>query len=401
MRLSLPIAVCLIAASACSGAQVRDPQPDRRIIALDPIEFKADRSGGKPEVFQRDRDLMYEAAMSALKAKQWDQCQKGFDRVLAEFPADTAAHAFAFNAGLCAMRAGRHAQAAERFAKSQVLAKGSRNARDALFMRGEALEGGEKWADAAAVYKSALEDPATMTDIGGKLGLLDELEAWARMGICLRRANEHKDADLAFKRVEKLYEDNREMPAVAESEWVARSYYERSEIYYGLFVSIRFKLPVDRMQRELEDKSNLFLKAETYYYRCVRMHLKPWSLAAGFRLGNLYQRFMDDIDNAEVPNDLDAYTLDVYRDELWNHTAHLAKRAIVFFDKNLELAERLGELDGEWAQKSREGKKNMEETIARNNIRRLKLAKDEAALLPQAPTPTVAPKLSPTKPKAR
>lgn len=385
--------------AACSGAQVRPADDKRRVVELDPIEFKADKSGGKPEVYVKDREELRQAASAALKAKSYDECQKGFDRMLADFPGDVSGYAFAFNAGLCAMGAKRFDAAAERFAKSALLAKGSRNARDAEFMRAEALEGAEKWGQAAAVYRLMLEDPAVQADVGGKLGMLDELEAWARMGFALRRAGEVKDADAAFKKVERLYEDNREAPVVAESEWVSRSYFERAEIYYELFASIRFKLPVERMQRELEDKSNLFLKAETVYYRCVRMHLKPWALAAGFRVGALYQRLIEDIDNAEVPPDLDAFTMEVYRDVLWGHTEKLAKRAVTIYDKNLELAERLGDSGSEWAEKSREGKRFVEAAIDANQLRRKKLEdykKGVAVDLPGVPTPQAA--AAPEKP---
>jgi len=386
--------VAWAALAGCGAAQVKGAAADRRVVELDPIVMQVDKSGAKPEVYVKDREEMRADASAALKARQWTPCQKGFDRLLADFPADPSAYAFAFNAGLCALQGGRPLDAVTRFARSQQLAKGSRHARDALFMVAESHEAAEQWTMAAARYKAALDDPQVQAEIGGALGLLDELEAWARLGINLRKAGEPKDAESAFKRVERLYEDNRETPAVAESEWVARSYFERAEIYYDLFASIRFKLPVERMQRELEDKSNLFIKAEGVYYRCVRMHIKPWALAAGFRVGALYQRLIEDIDHAEVPPDLDAFTMEVYRDVLWGHTEKLAKRAVTIYDKNLELAERLGDGGSEWADKSREGKRKMEAAIEANQLRRLKLEKykkGEVVDLPGVPTPDVAP----------
>ncbi len=394
-----PKAVALATLVGCGAAQVKGQEGDRRVVELDPIVMQVDKSGGKPEVYVKDREEMRADASAALKARQWTACQKGFDRLLADFPSDPSAYAFAFNSGLCALQGGRPLDAVTRFAKSKQLGKGSRHARDALFMVAESHEAAEQWAMAAAVYKSALEDAQVQADIGGKLGLLDELEAWARLGINLRKSGEPKDAETAFKRVERLYEDNRETPTVAESEWVARSYFERAEIYYDLFASIRFKLPVERMQRELEDKSNLFIKAEGVYYRCVRLHIKPWALAAGFRVGALYQRLIEDIDNAEVPPDLDTFTMEVYRDVLWGHTEKLAKRAVTIYDKNLELAERLGDGGSEWAEKSRDGKRKMEAAIDANQLRHAKLEKykkGEAVDLPGVPTPEAALPADPT-----
>ena len=334
----------------CSGAQIQRGDP--RVVELDAIEMKVDRSGdGKAKVYVKDQATLNEEAMAAFKAKNWTEALRLFDLLIKEYPDQVGRYAIEFNAGLCLTRLTRHAEAAKRFALARQYSVGSRNARDAIFLEAEAHEAVGGWPEAVTLYRAMLEDPKIQQDIGGKLGLLDELEAWARLGIALRKAGDPTRADKAFKSAERLYEDNREAPLVAESEWVARAMFERAEIFYELFASIRFRLPVERMKRELEDKSNLFLKAEGIYYRCVRLQHRPWSLAAGLAIGNLYSRLITDIEGAEVPNDLDEYTLEVYRDELWNHNEKLAKRALVIYQKNMELAERLGD-KGDWVEKS-------------------------------------------------
>ena len=122
------------------------------------------------------------------------------------------------------------------------------------------------------------------------------------------------------------------------------------------------------MARDLEDKSNLFLKAQATLFRCVRLHNAEWSVAAGFRIGQLYTRLIDDIHNAEVPDDLDEETIAAYREELWKHTGHLARRAVVVFEKNIELAVRLGQR-GEWVERSRSELGRMKELIERETKR--------------------------------
>lgn len=381
--------------AACSGA---GPQRrDARVIELQAIEMKVDRSGdGKAKVYVKDQNALDDEAMAAFRAKNWVEALRLFDLLIKEFPDQVGRYAVEFNAGLCLTRLGRHAEAAQRFALARQHSLGTRNARDAIFLQAEALEATGQWGEAAALYRQMLEDPQIQADIGGKLGLLDELEAWARLGIALRKAGDPTRADKAFKAAERLYEDHREAPLVADSEWVARAMFERAEIFYGLFASIRFRLPVERMKRELEDKSNLFLKAEGIYYRCVRLQNKPWSLAAGLAIGNLYAQLISDIEQAEVPPDLDEYTMDVYRDELWNHNEKLAKRALVIYQKNMELAERLGD-KGDWVERSYQGLKRMEGLIEVNTARRVKLLKTPPpplpgpVVLPGAPTPTAQP----------
>ncbi|MBI5609441.1 MAG: tetratricopeptide repeat protein [Deltaproteobacteria bacterium] len=361
----------LVGLVGCGGAsaQLRSTQ----VIALDPIEIKADRRDGKVESYVKDFDQLHDSAMASFKAGEWAAALRDFERLIRDFPDHTQRYALEFNAGLCLNHLRRHAEAAQRFADARTHSAGTRHARDALFLQAEALERAEKWGEAAHLYRSALEDPATQEQIGGKLGLLDELEAQARRGLALRRAGDLPGADRALRQVEQLYDDHRDTPLVAQSEWVARALYERAQIFYDLFASIRFRLPVERMQKELEDKSNLFLKSEGLLYRCVRLRVKPWSLAAGHAIGTLYTRLIEDIDNAEVPPDLDPPTMELYRDELWNHTERLAKRALTIFQKNIELAQTLG--DAEWVEKSHQGYKRVEKLVESNMARRIRLLK--------------------------
>lgn len=382
LTLAVLAGLTVLAGCGGAGAQVRSTQ----VIALDPIEIKADRRDGKVESYVKDFDQLHDSAMASFKAGEWAAALRDFERLIRDFPDHPQRYALEFNAGLCLGHLGRHGEAAAHFADARTHSAGTRHARDALFLQAESLERAEKWGDAAQLYRVALEDAATQEQIGGKLGLLDELEAQARRGLALRRAGDLPGADKALRQVEQLYDDHRDTPLVAQSEWVARALYERAQIFYDLFASIRFRLPVERMQKELEDKSNLFLKAEGLLYRCVRLRVKPWSLAAGHAIGTLYTRLIEDIDSAEVPPDLDAPTMDLYRDELWNHTERLAKRALTIFQKNIELAQTLG--DAEWVEKSHQGYKRVEQLVESNMARRVRLLKGAQVEPPREATPS-------------
>lgn len=374
----------LFAVTACHGAQPR-------VTTLDPIEFKVDRRpGAADQVFVRDFQALAHDALDKFNAAQWADALRLIDIAVREFPAEPGLYALQYNAGLALLHLKRPLEAVERFRDVQKRKAGTRDARDALFQIADALEQAEKWAEAAAMLRSALEDAQVQEQIGGALGLLDELEATARLGIDLRKAGDITKADEVFKRVERIYNDHRDVAVIGESEWVARSLYERGEIYRELFAGIRFKLPVDRMKRDLEDKANLFLKGESAYFRCVRLHHKKWSLAAGYEIGHLYQQLIEDIDRAEVPPGLDALTVDIYRDELWNHTEHMAKRAVTIYKKNIELAQRLGEQNSDWVKRSEDGMARMAEMIDDNTGRRRRLlAKGAPVVAPPAPsTPT-------------
>ncbi|MSP91794.1 MAG: hypothetical protein EXR79_08340 [Myxococcales bacterium] len=373
-------ATVLAGPAACGAARPH-------VVELDPIELKADRSGTQLLVYVRDFSQLVEEAGAKMAAGESAEAARLYDLAVAEFPDRPGVYAVRYNAGLCWLKVGRPDLAADRFADAMQRAAGTRHARDALFLYAEALDAAERPADAARVYRGALDDPGVQASIGGPLGLLDELEATARAGIAFRRAQDSARADEAFKRVERLYQDHRDVQLVAESEWVARALYERGEIYRELFAGIRFKLPIERMKRDLEDKANLFLKAESAYFHGVRLHHRTWSIAAGYEIGNLYQRLIEDIETAEVPDEVTGTLVDEYRDELWNHTEGPAKRALIIYRKNIDLCKQLGEASSDWAARSEAGLRRMEELIETATERRARLIQDRATAAGVAPTP--------------
>lgn len=356
--------VCLLVAGilgACGPAA-------SQVVELAPVEIKARDGRSGKRAFVRDFQVLYDEAMGHYDAGRWREAVDVFEILASEFPEHDGSGAAAFNCGLAWLRLGDPAAAAARFRDAIRHGQGSRDARDAVFLLAEALTIGGRHAQAAAVYNAALHDPEVQRIMGGPLGLLDRLEASAKRGFALKAAGKPHAADRALREVERIYEDNRAIRLVEDSEWVVRSYYERGEIYRELFESIRFRLPVERMQRDLEDKANLFLKGQAAYFRSVRLHHRKWSLAAGYRIGGLYSRLIDDIYAAEVPADLDANMLEVYREELFKHTGHLAKRAVTVLRKNIELAERMG-VGGDWVDKSRAEMERMEKLLKREEKR--------------------------------
>ncbi len=344
------VAPLLLAVSAGSLAGCGAAQSHS--VALPPIIFKVRTTASGRKVYVRDFALLLEDATAAFRDKRWAEAVELYDIIGEEYPDHEGLGALNFNAGLALMHLNRAKDAAVRFRDAIRHGAGSRDARDAAFLLAEALHRQGEFKRAAAVYRAMRVDPEVIRLIGGELGVLDGLEASARQGLNHKRGGEMQRADRAFRATQRLYDLHRELRPVAESHWVPRAYYERGEIYRTLFETIHFKLPVARMRRDLEDKANLFLKAQASYFRAVRLHHKKWSLAAGFRIGSLYAQLIDDIYAAEVPQGLDKLTTDTYRDELFKHTGHLAKRAVRIYEKNIALAKRLG-TDGDWVDKSR------------------------------------------------
>lgn len=349
---ALAAAATLVGCGATAGEQTRGTD-------LGTVEIVAERGGATPRTWIRDREAVWQDAMARYDDEDWDEAARlltVFEREFHDDPRRAEAH---YKHGLALLASRRYDAAAQRLREAIVLARGTRAARDAVFYLADALLGGAKPLAAAEVYRAALDEPAVHGVMGGPLGLLDQLEAATRMGLALDRGGEPTQAIRALRRVDHLYRDNRDLRPVAESMWVVRAYFERGQIYERLFGTIHFKLPVSRMSREIEDKANLFFKAQSSYFKAVRLQHKRWSVAAGLHIGRLYSSFLDDMNNAEVPPDLDPYTLEVYREELWTYTRVLAKKAIRVLRKNLEMARRIG-ASGPWVAATEKELRRME-----------------------------------------
>ncbi len=367
----------LVSLSACGGGQ-------KQVVQLDPIVIKHQTTPSGRRVYVRDFNLLYDEGIQHYQAKRWKDAAEVLEIAVKEYPQHAQLGPAFYHAGLARLILRSFDVAAAHLRQAIRHYSGSRDARDALFLLAEALSGAGRHSEAAAIYHSALTDPAVQKTIGGPLGVLDRLEATARRGISLRKAGDVHKADHQLRKVERLYRNHRDIRPVAESDWVARAYFERGEIYRELFASIHFKLPVQNMARDLEDKSNLFLKAQSAYFRGVRLHNDRWSLAAGFQIGNLYAQLIDDIYAAEVPPELSAELVTTYREELWKHTGKLAKKAIVVFRKNIALARRMGRND-EWVRRSQSQLDKMQE-LMRQEKERERRGKTLEAQAPQAGT---------------
>ena len=360
------VVALLVSMSACTGAQ-------KTVVTLDPIEIKHTGKGEGRTVYVKDFNLLLAEAKEHYDARRLAKAAELYGILAREYPTYEQIGDVQFNAGLCYFALQRWDEAIDRFRGAVQRRVGTRDARDAVFLMANAYARKGDHVQAAAIYGAALGDPAldgpeVERIMGGALGLLDQLEARAQRGIALRAANKPHKADRELRKLIRLYQDHRDVRLVAESEWVARAYYERGEIYRELFTTIKFRLPVERMQKELEDKAQLFLKAQNQYFRCVRLHNKKWSLAAGYEIGTLYARLIDDIYGAEVPPDLDEDTVQAYKDELWKHTGNLARKAVLIYRKNIDLARRMGKT-GKWVERSQRQLDRMKQLIEQEDKR--------------------------------
>jgi tetratricopeptide (TPR) repeat protein len=252
----------------------------------------------------------------------------------------------AFNAGLSLEKANRFAEAVRRFEQAVTHARKSSDADDALFRLAACHESLQDW--------GALRDTGARllgADAGARLSPANRVAAHAIRGRGHEGTGALALAERDYRAALAVHQDHLGDAALASSAFVSLAQHRSAELYFTLFASIHFRLPLDRMERDLEDKSNFFLMAQNGYLKTLRLRHPAWATVAGFRLGQLYEQMYDDLISAEVPADLSPDEVDVYYEELRAEVRPLLERAIEIYERNLRLGQRFGR-DDEWVRKT-------------------------------------------------
>lgn len=344
------------AAPACGSGRAE------RAIALDPMHLASIEVRGEREVVVLDPEVLFHEAGQAFERRDFEAAAGKYELVVRHFPESRYGLVSRYNAGLALERGGRPVRAIPFFEGVVERAPSSKDAHDALFRLAACFEAEERWADAIAVLTRILRPEFPL------LVEADRLEAFARRGHAQEKAGELALAERDYQEALTLYRRNLDDPRLHESRWVSLAQFRVGEIYRELFSAIHFRLPLERMSRDLEDKSNLFLKAQNAYLRGVRLHHPDFAVAAGYRLGALYEGFYDDMLSAEVPDDLTREEIEVYFEELRKKIRPLVVQAIDIYERNLKLGQRLGQ-SGEWFRKTEGSLARLKEILREESTR--------------------------------
>jgi tetratricopeptide (TPR) repeat protein len=261
-----------------------------------------------------------------------------------------------FNSGLALEKGGHHAEAVPRFSRMVEMVSGSKDAQDALFRLAACHEALSDWESMHAVGVEILRPHFSGVAVS------DRIAGLAVRGRAAEGLGQLALAERDYRAALELYQDNLELRGLDKSPHVSQAQYRIGEIYRLLFASIRFRLPLDRMARDLEDKSNFFLMAQSAFLRALRLRHPDWAVIAGYRLGTLYETMYEDMLAAEVPPELTPEEIEIYQEELHGKVRPLLVRAIDIFERNLRLGERFGKRD-DWMQKTEASLARLQELL--------------------------------------
>ncbi|MDB4966878.1 MAG: hypothetical protein JWN44_2567 [Myxococcales bacterium] len=309
-------------------------------IEMEPMVFQA-HPGGTVEL--TDAASLFERAGAAFGEKAFTVAAETFDRIVREYPDSRYVVPSLYNAGLALE--GNHdlAAAAERYRRIAVDHAASAEAIDAWYRLGFVYGEAKNFAAAADTYAQILQRK--------DLTLGDRLEAMARRGVAQFNQKDVIAAEHSF-RDELAYWRAHEAEERLDSDFfVAMGAYYLGECAHEQYRLLPVRLPEKQMARDLEAKARLLLVAQSRFIDAMRVNHVEWATAAGFQIGSLYREFYDDLVGAPVPPGLKGEAREVYLEEVRKQVKTLLQKAISIHEKNLLMAERVGE-SNDWVRRS-------------------------------------------------
>jgi tetratricopeptide (TPR) repeat protein len=343
------VAAACLAALACAGprgaAPARAPgddaasaigaPPAARIEVAEPEAVVVGRED--LELAAKNDEELFAIGQAAYAAGDLARAANAFSRIADLFPGSRHHAAALLDAGLAAQRLGDWRAALERFRRFQAEYEGP-DAIEAAFREAE-----------CHYHLGALGDArATLDRIARRAGVGPDvrLRALARRGVVEYEAEDLAAAErsltLAAAEHAKAGERERLDPYDA-----AQARFYLGEVYRAHFDALPLfpagaAVDDDALARALEAKSQLLLAAQRHYLEAIRLGHAGWAVAAGERIGALYDALHAALLAAPEPPGLTADEQGAYRSELRRRTRVLVAKAITAYEQTLSAAQRTG-----------------------------------------------------------
>lgn len=212
------------------------------------------------------------------------------------------------------------------------------------------------------LYQEALDLLEPLVD-RRDLSLTDRIRARTWAAVCKLELGDWETAEMEFRRTLLFYERHKSEERV-DPYFPAQAQFFLGEIYRRHFEDVRIDQTDDvpRLSDTIETKSRFLLSAQGHYVRAIRYGHPHWATAAGQRIGQLYERFYDEMIQAPIPSSLTPEQAELYRLEVRRKIRILLKKAIAAYERTLTVAERIG-LSSAFVEKTRASLRRIENLL--------------------------------------
>jgi Tetratricopeptide repeat len=323
------LVLALLALSACATAR-----PRREEVTFPPEEVTVgplDR-----ELAGKNDAELFAVGTAAAAAGDDARAAAALDRLADVFPASPHAAAALLGAAQAHARREEWTLALERFRAVGDRHPAAPEAREAAFgVADSAYHLGDR-ARAHATLDALLARP--------DLAAVDRIRALAERGVVELEDGTLEAAEATLREA---------LAAAGAAERIDPYYPSQAQFYLGEVYRASFRAApldpskddADALHRALERKADLLLSAQGHYLLTVRRGDRRWAVAAGARIGELYETLRAQLLDAPLPPSLDASQAETYRTELRNEVRVLAAKAVTAYEEALSLASRAGVTD--------------------------------------------------------
>ncbi len=352
LRRRLPLALAA-AVAACAAPRRAAPPVPERIEFTDPLVVEATRLD--VELSGKNDEELFAVGTAAFAAGELRRAAAAFARVADLFPDSPHRAAAFFNAGLSYERLEEWRLALERFRAVEAGRQGP-DAVEASFRVAECL-----WhLGELAAARATLDRLAGRTDLEAG----DRVRALAWRGVVELESSEPDAAESSLRLAVAAF------GAAADRErldgyYAAQAQYYLGEVYRGRFQAVRLDPSRDgevELEAGLVRKAELLLSAQGHYLRAIRQGSPDWSVAAGYRIGELYDELHGQLTEAPLPSGLDEEQQAAYRAELRKKVRVLLVKALEIYERTLAGARRAG-VDNRFVEKTQASLDRMKRTL--------------------------------------
>lgn len=281
---------------------------------------------------KNDEELLA-IGQAAFSAGDHARAANAFGRLADLFPTSRHEATALYNAGLAHQRLVQWRLAGERFRTLERKYEGP-----------DALEAAFKGAECDYHLGDLEASRARLDGLARRAGLspAELIRALAQRGIVELELGRPEDAERSLRLAVSTWRQGSESERL-DDYYPSQAQFYLGEVYRGHFQAVRLDPSADgegKLAQDLEDKASLLLSAQGHYLRAIRMGHADWAVAAGYRIGELYDALHAALLEAPLPPGLDAEETAAYRAELKRKVRVLVTKAIAIYEQTLAVAGR-------------------------------------------------------------
>ncbi|MFL5261432.1 MAG: tetratricopeptide repeat protein [Anaeromyxobacteraceae bacterium] len=332
-RSALLASAALVAACvACAGPRAATrPPAANELVVREPerVDARVD-----DDLFGKNDEELFAAGMAASAEGASRRAADAFSRLADTFPSSPRRPAALYDAGLALRALGEWRTALERFRELAERHAGP-DAEEARFLVAECHWRLGERAEARRVL-DALAARAELDPVHHARALVER-------GVVEAEDGEPEVAERSLAAGAAAAEAAGREPAAAAL--LAKAHFWLGELERDRFLGVKLDPSAGdaaRLERDLEGKSERLLVAQERYLRAIRTGDATWAVAAGGRIGELYDGLYTELVTAPLPPGLDADASAAYQAELRGRVRVLVTKAIRVYEETLGTARRAG-----------------------------------------------------------